>query len=235
MRRPEAREVIYDEARWELLRSLRARAMRIMEALEAKGISSIVHGSLARGDVRPTSDVDIFIPEPPVSAIVEAALELSGFRPVRRLLVQATPAYVPKAYIELDERTSVSFPLARMRPVEREFYTFGGELGLDGLRAGKRVPGVDKRLMLIEPTELGHVESSIIGREGEVARLLGISVEAVLDRVKALLRRDEVGRTGVLLKRELGPDESFEAVLADIAAENPAVRRRLARRPGARI
>jgi len=231
-RRPEVREVIYDEGRWELLRSLRARAMRIMEALETRGIRSIAHGSLVRGDVRRTSDVDIFIPEPPPSAIIELALELSGFKPVRRLLVQATPAYVPKAYIELDERTSVSFPLAKMRPVEREFYSFGGELGLEGLRAGERVPGVDKRLMLIEPTERGHVESSILGREGEVARLLGISVETVMDRVRALLRRDEIGRTGVFLKRELGPDESFEAVLADIAAENPAVRRRLVRRPG---
>jgi len=234
-RRPEAREVIYDEARWELLRSLRARAIRVMEVLEARGISSVVHGSVARGDVRPTSDVDVFIPEPPASAVVEAALELSGFRPARRLLVQATPAYVPKAYIELDERTSVSFPLARMRPIEREFYSFGGELDLGGLRAGRRVPGVDKRLMLIEPTERGHVESSIIGREGEVARLLGISVETVMDRVRALLRRDEVGRTGVFLKRELGPEESFEAVLADIAVENPAVRRRLVERPGARV
>jgi len=233
MRRPEVREVIYDEDRWELLRSLRARAVRIMEALEVRGIRSIAHGSLARGDVRPTSDVDIFIPDPPASAIVELALELSGLRPVRRLLVQATPAYVPKAYIELDEQTSISFPLAKMRPIEREFYAFGGEIGLEGLRAGERVPGVDKRLMLIEPTERGHVESSILGREGEVARLLGISLEAVMDRVRALLRRDEVGRTGVFLKRELGPDESFEAVLADIAAKNPAVRRRLMERPSA--
>ena len=204
-----------------------------MEALEVRGIRSIAHGSLARGDVRPTSDVDIFIPDPPASAIVELALELSGLRPVRRLLVQATPAYVPKAYIELDEQTSISFPLAKMRPIEREFYAFGGEIGLEGLRAGERVPGVDKRLMLIEPTERGHVESSILGREGEVARLLGISLEAVMDRVRALLRRDEVGRTGVFLKRELGPDESFEAVLADIAAKNPAVRRRLMERPSA--
>jgi len=233
MRRPEVREVIYDEARWELLRSLRAKAMWIMEALEARGISSIVHGSLARGDVGPKSDVDIFIPEPPASAVVEAALELSGFKPVRKLLVQATPAYVPKAYIELDEQTSISFPLAKMRPIEREFYSFGGELNLDGLRADERVPGVDKRLMLIEPTERGHVESSIIGREGEVARLLGISIETVMDRVRALLRRDEVGRTGVFLKRELGPDESFEAVLADIAAGSPAVRRRLMEHSGA--
>ena len=226
-RRPEVREVVYDEGHWELLRSLRAEAARVMEVLEARGIRCIVHGSIARGDVRPTSDIDIFVPSPPPSAIIEAALELAGLRPRRRILVQATPAYVPKAYIELSDRLCVSFPLAKMRKVEWEFYAFGGKLDLAGLRAGRRVPGVDKRLMLIEPTERGHVESSIISREGHVARLLGISIETVLDRERALLRRDEVGRTGVFLKRELGPDEGFEAVLAEIASENPAVRRRL--------
>ena len=227
VRRPEAREVVYDEGRWALLRSLRARALEVMEVLEARGIRCVVHGSLARGDVRPASDIDIFVPHPPPSAIIESALELSGLKPLRRVLVQATPHYVPKGYIELDERASVSFPLARMRPIEREFYRFGGELDVEGLRKGLRVPGVDKRLMLIEPTEFGHVESSILGREGEVASLLGISVETVRDRVRALLRRDEVGRTGVFLKRELAPGESFETVLADLASENPAVRRRL--------
>ena len=227
VRRAEARVVVYGEDRWSLLAELRHKALRIMEALEARGMGCVVHGSVARGDVRPTSDVDVFVPDPPSSPVVEAALELAGFRPVRRLLVQATPAYVPKAYIELDERTCVSFPLARMRPVEREFYAFGGMLDLEGLRAGLRVPGVDKRLMLIQPTPEGHVESSILGREAEVARLLGISVQTVMDRVRALLRRDEVGRTGVFVKRELAPDESFEAVLADLAARNPAVRRRL--------
>jgi len=227
VRRPEACEVIYDEGRWRLLAALRARAAEVMETLEARGISCIVHGSVARGDVKPTSDVDVFVPNPPASAVIEAALELAGFKPMRRLLVQATPAYVPKAYIEIDERTCVSFPLAKMRPVEWEFYAFGGKLDLRGLKAGLRVPGVDKRLMLIEPTERGHVESSIIGREGEVAKLLGISVQAVMDRVRALLRRDEEGHTGVFLKRELAPGESFEAVLADLAARNPVIRRRL--------
>jgi len=227
VRRPELREVVYDETRWELLRALRAEAARIMEALEARGIACITHGSIARGDVRPTSDIDVFVPEPPPSAIIEAALELAGFEIRRRILVQATPAYVPKAYIELSERVCVSFPLAKMRKIEWEFYAFGGKLDLRGLREGRRVPGVDKRLMLIEPTEFGHIESSIIGREAYVARLLDISVETVMDRVRALLRRDEVGRTGVFIKRELAPDESFEAVLAELAAENPAVRRRL--------
>ena len=227
VRKAEARVVVYDEDRWSLLAELRRKAARIMEALEARGMKCVVHGSIARGDVRPTSDIDVFLPDPPASPVVEAALELAGFRPVRRLLVQATPAYVPKAYIELDERTCVSFPLARMRPVEREFYAFGGLLDLEGLRRGLRVPGVDKRLMLIQPTPEGHVESSIIGREEEAASLLGISVETVLNRVRALLRRDDVGRTGVFIKRELAPDESFGEALKALADENPAVRRRL--------
>ena len=227
VRKAEVAEVRYDRARWDLLRALRSRAGEVMRALEARGIRCIVHGSLARGDVRPTSDIDIFIPNPPPSALVEAALELSGFTAAGRTIIQATPYYVPKGYITLDEKTSVSFPLAKMRRIEREFYAFGGELDLGGLEEGRRVPGVDKRLMLIEPTDWGHVESSILGREAEVARLLGVSLETVMDRVRALLRRDEVGRTGVFLKRELGPDESFEAVLSRLASENPAVRRRL--------
>jgi len=52
-------------------------------------------------------------------------------------------------------------------------------------------------------------------------------VETVLDRVHALLRRDEVGRTGVFLERELAEGETFEMALKKLAKENPAVRRRL--------
>ncbi len=90
-----------------------------------------------------------------------------------------------------------------------------------------RVCGVDKRLLLIEPTEKGHRETTIVGREEHVAKLLGISVETVLDRVHALLRRDDVGRTGVFIERELLEDETFELALKHIADQNPAVRRRL--------
>jgi len=111
--------------------------------------------------------------------------------------------------------------------VEREFYRFGGELDLQGLKQGRRVRGVDKTPMLIEPTELGHVETSIIGREPKVAKLLGVSPETVMNRVRALLRRDEVGRTGVYLKLELSPEQSFGEVLKELADRDPAVRRRL--------
>jgi predicted nucleotidyltransferase len=132
-----------------------------------------------------------------------------------------------KAYIEIDETTSTSFPLMKMRRVEREFYKFGGEVTLENLREDMRVCGVDKRLMLIEPTEKGHVESTIIGREEQAAKLLGISVETVLDRVHALLRRDDVGRTGVFIEKELSSSETFEMALKRLADQNPAVRRRL--------
>jgi len=226
-RRLEYLEVIYNVERWNLLEEFRRKSKRIMEALEIFQLESIAHGSIARGDTNRKSDVDVFIPSQASSFLVETALEKAGISVNRRLIVQATPTYAMKAYIEIDENTSVSFPLMKMRKVEREFYKFGGEATLKNLSEGVRVCGVDKRLMLIEPTEKGHVESTIIGREEQAAKLLGISVETVLDRVHALLRRDEVGRTGVFIERELSSSETFEMALKRLADQNPAVRRRL--------
>jgi predicted nucleotidyltransferase len=226
-RRLEHREVFYDAEHWDLFKEFRRKTMRIMEALDKANLESIVHGSIARGDVNKKSDIDVFIPYQASSFTVETALERAIISINRRLVVQATPAYAMKAYIELDEKTSVSFPLMKMRKVEREFYRFGGEIALKNLREDLRVCGVDKRLMLIEPTSEGHKESAIVGREEQVAKLLGISVETVLDRVHALLRRDEVGRTGVFLQKELSNSETFELALKRLADQNPAVRRRL--------
>jgi predicted nucleotidyltransferase len=226
-KRADCKEVIYNSARWALLREYREKAVQIMTALECSHLQALTHGSIARGDVNKKSDIDIFIPEPQSSFLVETALEKAEIPVNARLVVQATPTYAMKAYIEVDARTSVSFPLMRMRKVEREFYRFGGEVNLSHLRAGTRVGGVDKRLMLIEPTERGHTESSIIGREEQAAKILGVSSETVLDRVHALLKRDEVGRTGVFIKKELATDETFEMALKRLADENPAVRRRL--------
>jgi predicted nucleotidyltransferase len=221
------KEVTYNSARWALLREYREKAAQIMAALESFRLHTLVHGSIARGDVNKNSDIDVFIAEPSSSFLVETALEKARVLINARLLVQATPNYAMKAYIEVDERTSISFPLMRMRRVEREFYKFGGEVTLNQLKAGARVAGVDKRLMLIEPTEKGHAESSIIGREESAAKRLDVSAETVLDRVHALLKRDEVGRTGVFIKTQLASDETFEMVLKKLADENPAVRRRM--------
>jgi predicted nucleotidyltransferase len=219
--------VVYDSGRWSLLKEFRQKAMWIMEALENSHLHSIVHGSIARGDVNSKSDVDVFMPFQPSSFLVETALDKAAISVDRRLIVQATPSYAMKAYIQIDENTSVSFPLMNMRKVEKEFYRFGGEGTLEDLRKNARVCGVDKRLMFIEPTYKGHIESTVVGREDQVAKMLGISVETVLDRVRALLRRDEVGRTGVFMEKEVSDGENFEGVLKRLADQNPAVRRRL--------
>jgi len=198
-----------------------------MAALDAFHLVSVIHGSIARGDVHKTSDIDIFIAEVQNSFLVETALEIAHIPVDNRLIVQATPTYAMKAHIEVSEQTTVSFPLMQMRRVEREFYRFGGEISLSQLNVDSRVAGADKRLMLVEPTVKGHVESSVIGREEAAAKILGVSAETVLDRVHALLKRDIVGRTGVFVKRKLAPDESFELALKRLSDLNPAVPRRL--------
>jgi uncharacterized protein len=223
----ETRTVTYSNLRWSQLKALREKAVPVIDALEQFHLQCVVHGSVARGDVNQSSDVDVFVPEVQNSFLVETALEKAMIQINSRLLVQATPTYAMKAHIEIDECTTVSFPLMGMRRVEREFYRFGGEINLAQIRANVRVAGVDKRLMLIEPTLKGHVENCVIGREEQVACLLGISAETVSDRVRALLKRDSVGRTGVFLKKELAPDETFELALKKLSDANAAVRRRM--------
>jgi len=225
--RAERIEVVYDKKRWNRLKELRLKTIQIMEALDKFHLYSIVHGSIARGDVSEKSDIDVFLPDASSSFMIESALENAGISINRRIIVQATPLYAVKGYVEIDEQQCVSFPLLKLRPSERFFYKFGGEATLEMLRDNVRVPGVDKRLMLIEPTQEGHVENTIVGQEEKVARLLGISVDTVWERVHTLLRRDEVGRTGVFIEKELSPDETFEMALKELAEKNPAVRRRL--------
>ncbi len=226
---PEYIEVIYDDKRWEILATLRREAIDILRGLARYGINAIVHGSLARGDVHSKSDIDIFIPYTLPSYKVELAIESMGLQPVNRYIVVATPSSTPKAYIALDpnDRIMISFPLAKLSPREYEFYIFGGLLDLKGLIENKRVPGVDKRLVFIEPTNRGHRESPVIGNENVVAKKIGISVETVLERVYVLSRRDKIGRTGVFIKYYLGKDESFEEALNKIAKQYPHVRRKL--------
>ena len=220
-------EVRYDAERWRLFRRLRSEAARLMRPLAARRIAAVAYGSVARGDVSPGSDIDIFIPRPPSLPLIEAALERSGIPVAAREIVQATPSYAAKGYIYVGERRGYSFPLVELRTVESEFYGFAGSVDSSQIEGGVRVPGVDKRLTLIQPTPNGHVESPVHGREGIVAKVLGIGVPAVLDRVRTLRRRERVGRTGVFLKWTLAPEEGFGEALRDLSRRRPAVRRRL--------
>lgn len=220
-------DVAYDEGRWIYLRSLRGEVAALMRPLASAHIECLVYGSLARGDVKPTSDVDIFIPIPPAPELVEAALERAGLYAIEREIVQATPGYAAKGYIYTGDRRGYSFPLVHLLPAERDFYGFAGSVTLKQVDEGVRVPGVDKRLMLIEPTPRGHVESPVAGREGQVARLLGVDTRIVSERVRTLERRRSLGRTGVYLKHSLEPGEGFGEALHRLSLSRPAVRKRL--------
>lgn len=229
---PDVKEVVYDSAHWMLLQKLRGKAVKIMDALAARSLSSAVYGSVARGDVNKKSDVDVIIPYATSSHTVELALRMGGLQIFSRRIAQATPSHTPKAHIYLDavDETCLTFPLTSFRSLELEFYRFGGFQQVEEIKTEKRVPGCDKRLRLIQPTQTGHVESLIRGREREVARIVGVGVRIVEERIRVLTRRERVGRTGIVFSRDLEEDEVFEEALKQVSDTNPIVRRRLARK-----
>jgi predicted nucleotidyltransferase len=220
-------EITYDNEHWRLLKRLRMRAIKITKTLEDSQNDPIIYGSIVRGDVSIKSDIDIFIPNPSSSFLMEIALEQSFFHLERRYIVQATPNHAAKAYIDLKDHVCISFPLVKLHAIEIEFYSFGGKATSSMIMKGFRIPGVDKRLMLINPTLRGHFESTVLGQENNAAKVIGISPETIKSRVRVLLQREKIGRTGVFIERELFPDENFEEVLKELADQNPAVRRRL--------
>ncbi|MDI3497799.1 nucleotidyltransferase domain-containing protein [Archaeoglobus sp.] len=216
----------YDQERWNILAEKRERAKEVMESLLSFGIESVVYGSVARGDVNEKSDVDIFIPEVIPSYKVEVALD--GFEVLEKRIVQATPNYAIKGEFVLSDNTTVSFPLVRMREREMDFYRFGGCVDYRGLMEKRRVPGVDKRLVLIIPTGKGHREIPLTDiHPSSVARMLGVSIDIVTERIRVLTRRREVGRTGIFLCETIPSTDCFEQALKEIASRNPVVRRRL--------
>jgi len=220
------REVIYSDEHWKLLRRKRKRAKEVMQRLYEFGLEPILYGSVARGDVTKDSDVDIFIPLQVPSYKIELALD--EFEILEKRIVQATPNYAIKGEFVLSENTTVSFPLVKMKEREIDFYRFGGAISFKELLEDRRVAGVDKRLVLIMPTEIGHVEIPIDEMQpAEVAKILGVCVEIVEERKRVLERRREIGRTGVFLLEKVPLESNFETVLKMIAERNPAVRKRI--------
>ncbi len=226
----ELRHVQYEKSHWDYLKTLRRNALEIVRSIKSISVNPYVHGSVARGDISKSSDIDIIIPRP----VSSYRLELVLGQAVKRELVQATPSMVLKGHIHLPENTVVTFPLFKMMSREEEFYRWGGIIDSTGLEENTRVPGVDKRLVLIEPTSDGHSEYGVIGHESEIAKKLDVSIGIAQERVRVLSRRDRVGRTGVYLTRVLGEDESFEEVAKMLQDSDPALRRTIERREGKR-
>ena len=222
-------DIVYSETHWKLLSRFRDRAVRIMKGLGTFETLSFVHGSLARGDVDKKSDIDIVIPTNVSTQMVESSLELSGFEPTSREIVQSTPMHSPKARLTLDleEKAAITIPLVPLRSLEEQFYAYGGSATRADLQQGLRKKGCTKKLTLVEPNAIGHREWSIIGREAEVSQLLGIKQGIVRERVRVLDRRDAIGRTGIFLTLPVPPNMTFERVLRLESATNPALRRTL--------
>lgn len=224
----EPRLVRYTDNHWKHLLTLRSKALEILSKLEMNGFKPFVYGSVARGDTTKSSDIDIIVLRP----LSSYRLELVLGQTLKRELVQATPSMVLKGHIHLPGNIVVTFPLFKLRPREEEFYRWGGLIDQNGLKNKLRSAGVDKRLVLIEPTETGHLEQGVIGHEQEVSKKLNVSIGIARERVRVLTRRDNVGRTGVYLTRTLNDDESFEAVAKNLQDSNPALRRTIQRRSG---
>jgi len=220
-------EVEYGKEHWRLLERLRSKARSLMKALVNRGFDPIVYGSIARGDVNEKSDIDIFIPRPVSTAMLELYLNESGVKFTNRVLVQATPSYVPKAYLIIDDYTSISLPLSRMREDELGFYKLAGHLTLQELEKDVRVPGINKELLLIIPTDRGHVEIPVEKRIEEAAAVLRIDPKILRNRVRVLKRRKELGKTGVYREIEIPSDKTFEQVLEELLSRDPALRRRI--------
>ncbi len=215
-------EVIYSNDTWNILKSKRKKALDVMEALEGLSLNLLAVGSIARGDVREESDIDIVITEYPQPYKVEILLGRRGYRIYRKVIIQATPSYTPKAYLYLDpyDEIVVSFPLSKLKPREVEFYKWGGCINYKEIEDNKRTPGINKELKVIIPTEFGHVEYPIFGMEGKVSKILKISISTIMERERVLTRRRELGRTGVFLEYEINADEPIESVMKKLSRDN---------------
>jgi len=218
------KRVVYDRDRWDTLRQLRNEADEIRKKLP---VTSFVYGSVARGDVHPGSDIDIILFESMPSYMLELDPDLNY---LSREIVQATPNALVKAHIHVSHRITITFPLVPMADIERDFYRYSGCIETTKMSGFQRVAGVSKKLVLVEPTEEGHMERSLLDDPHGCTKILGVSHDIIDERVRVLTRRDKVGRTGVFLRADVPEEESFEQRLKAIADSNNVVRRMLKQR-----
>lgn len=222
--------ITYSTAHWSLLKQKRDNTIKLLELFMKEGFKPFVHGSIARGDVHKDSDIDIiFLAQIPVFQ-VEFILNKNGFENYFREIIMATPLDAIKLYIHLSELETITVPLSKIDKKFIEFYDFGGKVNLNQLKSGRRVAGIDKRLVLIKPNLQGHEEMSIIGNEAFAAKEVEISIKTVNERKNILLRREKYGRTGVFLKKEIQINESTEEILKKLANRKSIVRKKLFKR-----
>lgn len=222
--------VSYSEKDWDLLSSKRNNASDLLRIFEKKGFHPFVYGSIARGNVHQGSDIDVVFINPVPTYQIEFLLRAQGYERLFREIIMATPNDTLKLYIHLSELESITIPLTKFEKNNEEFYKFGGMVSLTQLQKEVRVPGIDKRLLFINPTEIGHVEYSILNREHIIAKEMDISLDTILERKRVLLKREKYGRTGVFLKEEIPFDQSTEEAIKKLVRRKSIIRKKLYRR-----
>ncbi len=222
--------VTYSENRLKLLQQKRERSKTLLEMFVKEGLNPYVYGSIARGDVHNDSDIDIVLIQSITPYQIEIILDKNGFNNYFREIIMATPVDTLKLYIYLNELESITIPLSKFDKKSREFYDFGGKIKLNQIKNSIRVPGIDKRLVLIQPIAGGHEEYSIIGNEHLAAKQLNVGIDLINERKKVLLKREKFGRTGVFLKRSIELRETTESVLKKLANKSSIVRKKLLQR-----
>ena len=222
--------VTYSENHLKLFHQKRERSKFLLEMFDKEGLNPFIYGSIARGDVHNDSDIDIVLLQSIASYQIEIILEKNGFINYFREIIMATPADTLKLYIYLNELESITIPISKFNKKSSEFYDFGGKINLDQVKNSIRVPGIDKRLVLIQPLSDGHEEYSIIGNEYLAAKQLGVSIDLINERIKVLLKREKFGKTGVFLKRSIEMNETTEDVLKKLANKKSIVRKKLLQR-----
>jgi predicted nucleotidyltransferase len=219
--------ITYSKQNWLLLQQKRNSAIKLLDIFVKEGLNPFIYGSVARGDVHESSDIDIIFTQRIPSYQIELILNKNGYENYFREIIMATPLDAIKLYIHLSELESITIPLSKLDKKFIEFFNYGGKIDLTQIKTASRVAGIDKRLVLIKPQDYGHEETSIIGNEAFAAKEVGVSINTVLERKKVLLRRERYGRTGVFLKRQLQVNESTEEVIKNLAKRKSIIRKKL--------
>lgn len=222
--------IIYSEKHLELLHEKREKSKILLDMFVREGVNPFIYGSIARGDIHNDSDIDLVIIQSIAPYQIEIILEKNGFKNYYREIIMATPTDTVKLYIYLNELESITIPLSKFDKRSVEFYDFGGKINLNQLDNNIRVPGIDKRLVFIQPNINGHEEYSIIGNEHLAAKQLNVGIELINERKKVLLKREKFGKTGVFLKRPIEMNESTEDVVKKLANKMSIVRKKLIQR-----
>lgn len=188
------------------------------------------YGSIARGDINLSSDSDIIIDPSPTYKYEE----LLKNKWSSRSIIQATPYQGPKIIYQLNEQISLTVPFTTLSQRESEFINFGGSLSLPKFQNGEYSPGINKQLMLVEVQDKKGYSFKYISIKNIpihlVARKVNTGVETILERIRVLSKRDEIGRTGLYVNHMLQEGEQPEEVLRKLANEKPSLRKILNRR-----